>query len=881
MKVLRSHALPKQLTAFRSLQYDLQAGLDCRTMLLARAKGYPTPGHVIARAQSLLNLSSIQELKEGILKLRDVAQYASEILMTIPQLKVERHLLRTSEVQSYISDNKEDYGYSHLSDEDVKLASYFILSSEMLEAAWMLDQHPQTEMNRITIFHKLYHSLRGSRLSDVEVVKGGAGYKPKFSSMPSVYLTDTNKIGSLNDLSSVSRIMRGIVADKSGDAGDLITRALKREDTILRIADLRLIDHVFCLLMSPDVWNLFIPHRAKSDPAHNEERAKGLELLAGYLHSLLLIPHFLRTELFKQGYEQYESWLGNMPFIPADIQRNYAEIVSKYDVLGIAEEVKGMYSKADNKGDKMVDSDIHVFFTEFAHLYNIDEAYAKADAASVKDTKILFSDLQLLRDNKYNHILLSHPLGKFDMSRDIQQAVLDSEVYRHTMNDAFSMITHGVGKYLQESVISRINSAGFRVPFDMHQALPVTPNHSQASGAVLDGNKYQHRYFSMSYNYDTEYRLNHEFLYSVTNSRSLVSKFPSNVCIDRGTAAKTRVLVGREWKSLYPSSLVMGDRSIELSVLRNSKREMEQLFEYLSGQHFELIRRNLFSPYTREIWATALSSFALLLLKDTAGVGVEKKEAKNPLSVGSGLSYQMVPGFGMPYGKTYEDLMRIQKFTNDDVIDLTDEVAIVLLNRYPMPESNLAITQLAHNRQYYYCPGNGSHVEIKRLCYDDSMLHYHLRPVDSMIDAITVFFDKIYAYNNDALVLQPDIAMKLQNNSEEKYGWSIPFSDKDWQLKKNVAFVEYAALPPYGKVTAVISPSDAPAESVTKLVTEMEKSIKKAEADTVVATEEDTKAQLEVSIPTLGKTGSAPAPKREKKKTEGKKEDEGADDSQE
>lgn len=882
MKLLRSHDLPKKLTAFRSLEFDITAALDCRTALLARAKGYPRPAHVVARIQNLIPLNAgIMEIKNGIKKLRDIAQYAAEILMTIPQLKVEKQLLKTQDVQDYINNNKDDYGFKHLDENDIVLATYMILSSEMLEASWTLDQPSTNTTNRITQFHELYQSLLKNRVSGVTIKPGtpGALLKDRLDiayagAQPYVYRSDTNTLEPLFDVAAVSRSLKSIMNDTAdGDKATVLTSALQREDTILRIADLRLLDHIFSLFMTPDIWNSFVPHRPRSDAGNNEERAKGLKLFAGYLHSLLMMPYFYRIELWRKGYDKMEKWLGSLPFIPQDVSDNYTKIVMKYDTLNVARDVDALYELNQNMADKPTGSDIHVFFSEFAHLFGIDEAKRAAEAAVVLDPQIKITELAMLKDNKYNYILLSHPLGKYEMIRDIQKSILETEMYRTTMKDAFNSIIPGVSKYLQDDTVEKIKAAAFAVPFAFHQSLPITPSYATTSGTKLEGNTFTHRHYAMSYDYDTERALTKEMLYTVTNSRNLVTKFPVKTVFDRHVAKELRNWLGREWRALYPSSLLMGDRVLEPKTLRNSPIDMEQLVEYVTGYHFELVKHSLASTYTREIWATVFSSFGILYTIDKKSPPIKTGSPEIPRGeeAGTGFPLSLVTGFGMPYGKTYEQLARMQDFKDGEVVQLTPEVYIGFLKKVPLPSHKLNISSFSLNRQYYYCSGNGDTMDVKRLCFDEGLLHMAMRPISNPPVAEHVFFDSIYAYLNDSLLLQEDIAMRLVNQSEAQFSYALPFTPAEWKLEKLVPMIEFAELPKYANVTGggVIT-EEKKAESITKLVKEMESAVKTADAGSVVKTEASTQTALPVNINASKNVGGGGKKKKDLTKTEEK-----------
>jgi len=860
LQVLRSKSLPKVLTVFRSLETTITAAVDFRLSTIARMNGYPVPAHVIARVYKYLDLSSISALKKGIIKLRDISRFASDILATIPQIKVGRYQLNRSDISEYIEENKSSYGYDILTDTDIDLVTFLVTSSELMEAAWSLDLSAQAGgANPLLALSSLYHSLKtptAYKILKKEVNFVGAD-------VPHIYVASTDQVSPLNALPSM---IRSIALRSAKDSVEQPEDVIKREDTLLRIADLRFLDHIISLLTNPDVWNTFIPARTKDDASANEERIKGLRLFSGYLHSLLLIPHFLRLELFRQSYLNFENWLKNFPVIPEDIERNYRETVVKYDIFQSSLDAAEIFRLHD-ESDSNLGASIKTFFTEFVTSFGLKDIVAKADKASVTEAQIQLTNLAQLRDNKFNYVMLSHPIGKYEMTYDLFQYLFDSDIFRQNMNDAFASIIPVVGKYLQDSVVEQLHTLGLRPSIPMHGHISAAHEYRNGHLPAIENNSYSQHYASISGDFETERTLQTELLYNVVNVRKLTASFPPLCMFDFDLATSFRTKLGRDWRTLYPSSIVPGDRGIDPNNLKNSRIELIQTLEHISGEHFEVIRRSFATPYTREIWATVLSSFCIIYEIMDDSFKPNEKQLSELASV--------VPGYGSPYGKTYDGLASMQNFTDADLIPVSETIYLAILKRVPLPSFSIGVGNFTLGAPYYYFSGNGSSVEVKRLCFGEGMLHYFLRPVSTLPDDPRVFFDKIYAYINDTLLLQADISLKLGQITEEKYKVSLPLIKQAWKNDRFSPLIDFIKISKYGQVAnAGVATTET---EIGKLMENIERTVEEAESASTVRNEEDTKNSLDVRLDTSqtdkDKDSSSKPHKKKKEKKDGEKDE--------
>lgn len=543
---------------------------------------------------------------------------------------------------------------------------------------------------------------------------------------------------------------------------------------------------------------------------------------------------------------QFEDWLRNFPVVPEDIERNYNETIRKYDVFNSAQDAADIFSLYHDK-DAAIRSEIKTLFTEFVSTFGLDALLSKASRASVTDAQIQLTDLSQLRDNKFNYVMLSHPIGKYEMTYDLFQHLFDADVFRQNMNDAFSAVIPVVGKYLQDSIVDKLQSLSFRPIIPFHPPLPGSLEYRSGIVPVIEHNSYVHDYSAVSADYETERKLRTDLLYNVLNIRRLKQQFSPKCMFDMDIASKLREMLGRDWRTLYPSAIVAGDRSIDPRVIKTSEIDLKQLLEQISGEHFEVIRRSFSTQYNREIWATVLSSFCLIFEVVNSDVisPASGKEAKDSIrSLDEFATVQA--GLGHPYGKTYEGLAAMQDFQDTDLIPVTESIYIAMLKKVPMPSTSIGVSTFTLNTPYYYFGGNGMTVDVDRFVYGEAMLQFALRPISPNISIPTVLFDRIYAYINDTLVLQADISLRLNSSVEGKFKLPLPITTAPWKNDRFSPLLEYVKISSYGKLSQGAIASDE--SMIGSIMEELDKELVKTDSETPVKKEEETKTDLNVKV---------------------------------
>lgn len=260
---------------------------------------------------------------------------------------------------------------------------------------------------------------------------------------------------------------------------------------------------------------------------------------------------------------------------------------------------------------------------------------------------------------------------------------------------------------------------------------------------------------------------------------------------------------------MYPSTMITGDRMLEPASIVASSIEVERLFETMTGEPYPMIKKALLNDPLCEIWATYLSSFAILYRKTS-----------------SMKSAMIVEGKGHPYGLTYTSLADLQKF--DDAKDLIavpgTNLFFAFLKTVPAPGKDLTIGSFHLQVPYYYYPGNGASLKVTHLVTEEGLLHMALRPIQNLPADQLVLFDKLSVYRNDTLVIQVNSRsnFKVELTSDEVF--SVNIQEKQWPGDRATAQIKYITFGPYGEghsqVPASLSSTDA-GEEVTKLTEEL------------------------------------------------------------
>lgn len=821
MKKLINLPLNVNLGVPCSYKQSIKQMINARRLALMQSSGHPVATQVVGKIQQSLKLNSMDSLLESILKLRNIAIVASEILDTIPILKVDRYQLETAEIMTYINSITGTSGYYKFSDADRSLIAFMITSSESAESGWVLDVYESNNM--FLALQRLYESLAdvtpqstGTDITGLDM-KSSAIYDPAADSI-TVFKESKRVIKALNGMNKSLKDAKTDSQKKRILADHL--SVFSNQLTINSISSIRIIDHIWLLLTSQEIWGSFISPRNSADPSQNKERAQSLQLFAAYLHSLLMYNSLFNIEMFMHTYKRLSDWVSTFPPLPNELVEQYAMIITKHDYLGASMDIASLIGRCDQaKGSFDNDSNLTAFPIESISLFGLDKTLELIRSTiEPKIATVSLTDLSDLTTNDFAHVLLSQPVAEYDMIYPLTEVLLRGNIVRVRIEEAISGLVNGIPRYYSAlNVDGRLRKLSIHPPFSLgiHQAHNFSL--SQAQDVILRGGNWGYRPFIPVDSWDWKRYVRKEKNMSLLTARTAAKDFVPPFFINADHTDQLRRILQIEWRGYYPSWLMNGNTYISHSQLKSDDILVREVFENISGQSFEWIVRTIINPYVKTKWATALSSWATLYIVDPENKNFDDVIA-NP-----------VDGYGSPYGVSYSALRASQDpgKSLDDLIKISDQAYIKIHNRIPTPSSDLKFDDdFFLNHPYYYYAGNSTK-DVTKWVINESMYNFSCIPSLHPEDPSLAFIDKRYAYMNDAIYLQSNALFTPSKNDLTIA--AIPMTKKTWDRARYKQWLELIVPGNYGISSGSSIKGSDLADEAIQMVRDMEQTIQQIE----------------------------------------------------
>lgn len=803
MKRLVNQTLPSNTFTTFPLSTMRDHAIQVRKLALSQLSGYPAGSHVVGVIQRRIDTSSIKSLLTSLLHIRNLSRLASDIIATAPAARVDKQQFVRSELLAYVEMQAKVYGAGDLTPEDQDLIAYMIASTESPDNSWMLD-FDMSDKNKMLEFHKLYDTLtyRPGAVS-IRESEGATPYTiddiTENSNLVSViYDPEKDTVIHISETRKYKERVSEAMAIRSaaGNRSELEARLNQlhaNASSTLGYSQMRVLDHVFNLLTSTEVWDQWITPRTKSDMSSNEERGRGLKNFAAYLHSLLMYPHFFAIEAFLETYNMIETTLVKfVPLPPHEVAR-YDAHVRKFDVLNAKGDVSDIFSYLKGSRAAGHDSKISVFPVEYVSLFGFEDALNAALIAASKLTLPTdITELKRLANAEFNTLTLSHPVSKFDVIHEINDLIIVKGIVSNHLKDACNAISSGVPKFLSADTLHALSSMSLSVNYSMGVHIDISPDPTMASpDEFVDGSLKCHVAFP-SYNYTAVNQGQKDMLYTVNSAANFSNALMARERVVKipAFAHKLRVITGhQDWSCLLPATLHYNAEYYTTDMLKASPVMLERLLETLTGMNFNLIKRTIGNPYSRELFATYLSSFALMYITS------EESSNSTEANVATG---QLVHGYGKPYGATYESLEAKQgKMNPDMLVKLTDRVTIRILKKIPLPTDALQPqAQFMINFPHFCYVSNSKTLDVTKWVIAPGLMNFALAPMNLKAELSPVVLDKRFAYLNDALFIQTD-PMWRPTVAEDSIA-SIKSTTRTWNRDMFYEELEYRVLSSYG-----------------------------------------------------------------------------------
>jgi hypothetical protein len=891
MKHLNDPSYPKLLAAIVPITNPLIKTLNVRRALCQQLAAYPVPSHVVAHLYSLLPLTSLDELKQGLLELRNVCKFTSLILTVIPTLRSNRYQLSYTDVTEYVTARSKEYGYTFSKPEHYSLVAYLITAATDENSAWTLDMSPSTDTNRVAQASALYESVLAAKSSlGIKIVSKKINTAVNGSNQ-TYYSPTKDALVPLSELilpnleaTSQWSALKTAKDDEFDALSGQLSDSFANEALVYNFSDIKLIDTILSMLNDRSFWQMLLPPRAyaEGDAASAIDRATGLSKLAALCQSLLLYPHIFRYELFKQTYEQIGSWQPGLPSLPSELMVNYELFVRKFDVLNAHIDVKSLLKQ---QSDEVHGSVVHLYYKEAIYLMDAQSVIAKLEALSLANKSLQFEQLSDLKDPRYDTLLLTFPLGEVDLAMSLSNLLFASGKFISLSELTFAVLNQGYALFYEDKILDGLKAISFRNALPIEGHPPITAAFDASSLPTAMFGSYDLVYNAPNASAVRDYNMRNGELMTIFTASSKLSSDKPKFIIDRHMAAKHRKTFDRDWRTFYTANYFPGDDMKTPDTMFASALGIRSIFERISGQVYSLIARSFGSFVYVKVWATYLSSFALIYKKDDV-----LKGAFNP-----------VEGYGSPYGTTYEALSIIQNFTNkvekggkliekgDEVYDIPDtDYCFLVLKKIPVPSTEIQVGNMYVAHPYYYYKAGESISTLSTLksgvksnstsvqaglylVLDEGLLHMNFIPFSANTHIPQLLLDKKYAYLNDSLIINTNARAAYRVNGRPDSKTEISLKKVEWKGDKTIPTLEMVSFGSIHGSSESFTTTDAEAQAAA-IIDTAAKEIDRMERDSPVA-KPLSNSEASVNIPTVTglnpeepKSAGGPGKSRNKKK---------------
>lgn len=811
-----------------SLRNQLPMMIAHRTVLASKMEGVPRGVHVVGRLQRQFNLSSSSALLESIRRMYEIIHITAEVIESMEGVKMDKYQLDRTEILTYVSNVVQTMRTSTPDSGELELIGVLITSFEASQNSWVLQS--QSGPNGLHVkFVELYNEIRDMNVGELPI------FVPSQSAVQTM----------------------GSVSSSLGWS----TEDLDRAGATYKLALVRVVDHVYSLLLETDVWAAFVAPRLKADVTTNLERAKTLRIFAHYLQSLLIYPQFFSLEMVLHGYEQIQAWIQYFPPLSAEIKHRLESVIRPHDVLGAGEDVKRFLTSFSEVGEKELK--VTTLATELIGVYGLDDVIAII-TTEINKLKLNVSIDRLIEldDKAYLPLLAGIPVTDINVGHKVAEAVLLSKKVESAVSNALGDLLPVIARGVTKDTLNQLVAMQIRpkIPFisPSAQLLEVTRGVKQeVSRNML---RIDRKAPVHSFDYYAYIRKNYK--YAIAIDEEVFKNRPyrefTNI-IDLDKAHDLQQILATSWPSLIPSFLAQGERYYDAAAIKASESDIRFIMERMGGSSLELIVKELTLPHRAKMWATFLSSFALLYYRD---------DAMAPISSEDSAEYQLIMGHGQPYGTSYINLEMAQPPLDvDKLIPLSSNFFLRMLETIPISLPELAYDQafFGHHPVSYFA-SNSVSIPVSRFVWGEGLSNFCMTPIPATISNVGAKFGTRYVYSLRRMVLNYNIFYSAAVPAEARENFPLPVVEHSWNLERDTFFLRYLTFGHYAAGrTALEQAPPATLALIQQQMEEKEKSEEKAAAIQAEGMEQHIEGTERI-ISNLSITGDPKGKQAEKKK---------------
>lgn len=793
---------------------------QARLVMGARMAGYPRAIHVIGQLQSQFKLDSYQSLLESVLKVRNIAAIAADVLDSIDGAPMSKFALNKTDIIAYINLVVRAKGIDAPSSEDVELIAFLISSYEANVGSWMLDGGVPDDNLHVKMM-AMYATIASSdSSSSIPYYNAAADV---------VELVDTKKASA--KANKAKKVKAELDEPSMDDTED-------DNIVILSIAAIRVIDHIYQLMTERDVWYHFITPRTSADAASNVERAKGLKLLATYLQSILSYSQYFTIELFLRGYGLIEDWITHFPDLTTETMKNIEQRIRPFDFLNARTDVANLISSLKPDVPVRGVNDVIVFPAELLGSFGLRNAISElADKSTNYSVSLNLDNIPAFDDSFFAPLLSGISVGKFRIVDAAASAIIIGKVVSNVVDRACVGLTQNTIRGTAHDMIRQLSALGIScsIPFAMPTALEIRVRAGVRK--VIENN--QIRMDSGAVNYSLAYHemLRNELKYICKTGDvifSMAADRQPGQYPDMDRAELLRELAGHQWQSVYPADWFESFTVYDTVTMNGSLDLKKQFFQKLFPSPFDIWSREMANENLREVYATWLSSFALVYVDASweGGMGAVSQSALGEREPNLSL-LKLVLGYGFPYGTTYEALAALQNpiVSKDQLIHIREGVYIALLNVIPIVTDKLTVDpSFANEYPVMFYAANSAVKKVDKWVLGPGLLQFALVPNVNQSSIPSLMITNRAAFiNNDVYInLIPWYKPSAPEDAAEVVAVNVQTSV--WPYDRNRAWLDYNHFGKYASPDVPSIPELETEDDVTKVLEKIE-AASKAEQD--------------------------------------------------
>lgn len=304
-------------------------------------------------------------------------------------------------------------------------------------------------------------------------------------------------------------------------------------------------------------------------------------------------------------------------------------------------------------------------------------------------------------------------------------------------------------------------------------------------------------------------------------------------------AKELRNVVGYDWKTLVPSFLTDADRVFDFDSISSSPDNIRYLLERLTGVHYEVLIRQLSLPHLLEIFATYMSSFALVYAREDVAEEY-KKSTLGAIKAGAiegGTKLVLKQGFGRPYGTNYQGLASSQGTLTDesDLIHIGRGIYLRMITKIPIVTQALKFDSIPFYAEhtFSYFAANSAELEIKQWALGEGLSNFTYVPLTATREVPPIIITPTSIYTTIQMYLNVDIYFKPASPDTAREVITLQLEKRDWPHDRFQYHLQYITFGSYGKASHLVV-----ADTATEETSEITTAIKKIEDELKDATKE-------------------------------------------